>query len=209
MAREEGLAKQHTSDASTLRQLYDDWSSSYDDDLAGWGYEAPVQAVDFLAASVNTDVQILDAGCGTGLVGAALSAKGFHDVVGVDVSSQSLDLAALTGYYRALAEVDLTSRPTSLLDASFSALISVGVMTYMPDVEATCREFCRVVEPSGTIVLTQRTDLFESRNTQAVFDALEADRTWRIVEVTAGRPYLPGHDEYDGIDVHYGVFERQ
>ena len=55
--------------------------------------------------------------------------------------------------------------------------------------------------------ILQRTDLFVARRTQEAFDALEDDGAWRIVEVTGPRPYLPGHDEYQGIDVHYGVFE--
>lgn len=209
MAREEGLAEQFASDSSTIETIYNDWSSTYDDDIEKWGYEAPSVAASLLAARVNTDVQVLDAGCGTGKVGLAMQALGFHDVVGVDLSSSSLDAAAKTGAYRALAEENFTQLPTSLLDNSFSALVCVGVMTYLPDVEAACREFCRVVEPSGTIVLTQRSDLFIDRDTQAAFDRLADDDTWKIIEVTDRRPYLPGHDEYQGIDVHYGVFERQ
>ncbi len=207
MAREEGLAKQFASDAETIRSIYDEWSSSYDVDIDSWGYEAPQVATSFLTSRVPTSGQILDVGCGTGKVGLALNELGYHDVVGVDLSEASLDLAATTGAYRALASEDFTALPTSLADDTFSALVCVGVMTYLADVEAVCREFCRVVEPDGIIVLTQRTDLFVSRDTQAAFDSLAADETWRILEVTEGLPYLPGHDEYQGIDVHYGVFQ--
>ena len=140
------------------------------------------------------------------MVGGALAAVGFHDVVGVDGSSASLDLAAKTGCYRALTEVDLTDLSTDLPEDHFGGLICVGVMTYLPDVEATCREFARIVEPDAPIVITQRTDLFESRSTQAAFDELVADETWTIIEVTEPMPYLPEHPEYQGIDVRYGVF---
>jgi SAM-dependent methyltransferase len=208
MAHEEGLAAQHAGDPSAVKAIYNDWSSTYDNDTTAWGYEAPDIASGLLAALVSTDAQVLDAGCGTGQVGAALAARGFHDVVGIDLSAESLDVAAASSNYRAVTEVDLGSLPTPLLDDSFSALICVGVMTYFPDVESICREFCRIIEPFGTIVLTQRTDLFESRNTQTAFDALEQDQTWKILEVTPERPYLPQHPEYEGIEVRYGVFER-
>jgi len=204
----EGLALQHVSDSNEIRSLYDDWASDYEADIATWGYEAPTVAAGLLQAHAETEAQIIDVGCGTGLVGAALAGAGFHDVVGIDGSSASLDLAAKTGNYRALTEHDLTDLPLSLPEEHFGGLICVGVMTYLPDVAATCREFVRIVEPGAYIVLTQRTDLFDSRNTQEAFDELAADGTWTIIEVTGPMPYLPKHPEYQGIDVRYGVFRR-
>ena len=208
MAREKDLAEQHKSGPDAIRSIYDDWSNSYDEDITSWGYEAPEVAARLLGDRATPEVQILDVGCGTGRVGAALKELGFHDVFGVDLSSPSLDTAAATGAYRAVNEEDFTQLPTSLTDASFSALICVGVLTYLPNVEDVCREFCRVVESRSPIVLTQRTDLFVERNTQFAFDRLVDDGLWEIVDVSPASPYLPGHDEYQGIDVHYCVFER-
>ncbi len=204
----DGLAAQHQSDSSSIRSLYDEWAPGYEADLAKWGYVAPSVAADLLASHASTNAQIIDVGCGIGLVGGALAAVGFHDVVGVDGSSASLDLAAKTGCYRALTEVDLTDLPTDLPEDHFGGLICVGVMTYLPDVEATCREFARIVEPDASLVITQRTDLFESRSTQATFDALADDGTWTVVDVTDPMPYLPEHPGYQGIDVRYGLFRR-
>lgn len=211
-----GLSGLFNHDPSTVRSVYDHWASGYNADLAEWGYTAPQVAVGLLKGHVSTEAQLLDVGCGTGLVGAELAATGFHDVVGIDMSSQSLDIAAASQNYRAVAEHDLTSLPTPLLEQSFGGLLCVGVLAYLPDIEATCREFCRVVEPGGTIVVTERSDLFiergaaESmgRGTSAVFDQLEADGLWSIIEVTPSLSYLPGLDDYAGIGVHYGVFTR-
>ena len=202
----EGLADQHANDSGKIRSLYDEWASSYEADIAQWGYEAPVVAAQLLAKYGSPEAEIIDVGCGTGLVGEALSAAGFHDVVGIDTSSASLDIAATSGFYRALDEHDLTDLPTSLPEDHFGGLICVGVMTYLPDVSATCREFARVVEVGGPIVLTQRTDLWAARQTMEAFDELVEDGTWTMVEVTDPMPYLPDHPEYREIDVRYGVF---
>ncbi len=206
MAEKEGLAAQFASDPSTIRSIYDEWAAGYNEDIADWGYVAPRSAVALLAKHVGPNAQVLDAGCGTGLVGTALNEAGFHDVVGVDLSSDSLDLAAKTGAYRALNEVDFTALPTTLPDDHFGALVCVGVMTYLADVETVCREFARIVESDGVIVVTQRTDLFASRSTEAAYSALVEDGTWDQLELTDPGPYLPGHSEYDGIDVIYAVF---
>ena len=189
-----------------MRSLYDEWATGYEADIAQWGYEAPSVAVDLLKQYAPTEAQIVDVGCGTGLVGAELSSAGYHDVVGIDTSPASLDLAAKTGFYRALDEHDLTDLPTAMPEDHFGGLICVGVMTYLPDVAATCREFARVVEAGAPIVLTQRTDLYEARNTRQAFDELVEDDTWTIAAVTDPMAYLPTHPEYQDIDVRYGVF---
>lgn len=209
MAHEEGLKGQALGDSAGVKTYYDEWTTSYEDDVLSWGYDAPQHAVELLASRLKPEdhPQLLDAGCGTGLVGQALKAKGFHDVVGIDLSPDSLDLAAKTRSYRALAEADFGELPLNLSDGSFGGLLSVGVLSYVANLEEVLREFCRVVHPKGTIVVTERSDLFDERQTGEIFKALEADETWKIITVTEPMPYLPGHAEFVGVEVRYGVFE--
>ena len=66
------------SDPDEARALYDEWAGTYDDDLASdsQGYVAPAVAADAVARASGVDGEILDAGCGTGLVGVALAERG-------------------------------------------------------------------------------------------------------------------------------------
>ena len=64
---------------SSVRGLYDEWSSDYDESLDQWGYEAPEKCANLLEQhafhndqSLRT-LRILDVGSGTGLVAEALS----------------------------------------------------------------------------------------------------------------------------------------
>jgi predicted TPR repeat methyltransferase len=205
----EGLSRQSDSDPESVRKLYDDWASDYDHTLGEWDYEVPRLAVAYLRSLCEAAPKVLDAGCGTGLVGAALKASGYERIVGVDFSGDSLQIAERTGAYEALDEVDLTSLPTSLPADEFDAVVCIGVMSYLPDVEANCREFCRVARPGAPIIFTQRSDLFESRGSRAAFERLSTEGLWVEIEVTVPRPYLPGNPEFDGIGVHYCVFRRQ
>ena len=70
-------------------------------------------------------------------------------------------------------------------------LVCVGVMTYLPDVEAVWREFARVVRPGGLVVVTQREDLWEPRDCQEIIDRLAADGVWTPLDVSGPAPYLP------------------
>ena len=54
-----------------------------------------------------SDVQILDMGCGTGLVGKFLAEKGFKNIHGIDISKKMLEKADIKGAYKKLEEVAL------------------------------------------------------------------------------------------------------
>jgi ubiquinone/menaquinone biosynthesis C-methylase UbiE len=74
---------------------------------------------------------------------------------------------------------------------SADVLVCVGVMTYLPNVEAVWREFARVVRRGGLVVVTQREDLWEPRTCQRVIDLLESEGVWKALDVTGPAPYLP------------------
>ena len=194
-------------DSTDIEHFYDDWAAQYDQNLTDWNYQAPTVAASLLKREVPVDGKILDAGCGTGLSGAALQTAGYQDITGMDLSQDSLDLAAKTGAYRQLSQVNMQELSLPYEPNTFAGLQGVGVLTYVPDTNAIRREFCRVVQPGGLIVFTQRDDLYADRNCEAVFDALEKDQVWTKVSVSEPQPYLPGNEEYsDKINVIYGVF---
>jgi predicted TPR repeat methyltransferase len=195
-----------SADPDEVARRYDDWAASYDGELAEWSYEAPDVAARFIVDHGIVDGVVIDAGCGTGLVGRALRRAGYHgEIEGIDASPQSLAIARQSEEYRSLTVADLQQR-LDLDDDRFDGLLCVGVMTYVPDVEACWREFARVVRPGGVIAVTQRDDLWADRGCQEVIDLLAADGVWSAVEVTGPRPYLPGNAEFgDDIGVRYVV----
>lgn len=180
-----------TSDPREVADRYDQWAKSYDDDLASWSYQAPTVVAEMVVTRHPTAGSVLDVGCGTGLVGRTLRARGFAgQILGLDISQASLDIARQSGGYDSLEPADLQQR-LPLDDDSVDAVVCVGVMTYLPDVEAVWREFARVVRPGGLVVTTQREDLWHPRACQAVVDRLESEGLWTPLEVTGPAPYLP------------------
>jgi methyltransferase-like protein 27 len=180
-----------TSDPREVAGRYDEWAHSYDDDLTSWSYQAPTVVAETVVRRHPAARSALDVGCGTGLVGRALRARGFAGRIhGLDISRTSLAVAQRCEVYDSLDEADLQHR-LPFEDDSVDAVVCVGVMTYLPEVEAVWRELARVARPEGLVVVTQREDLWHSRGCQAVVDRLQGEGVWVPLEVMGPAPYLP------------------
>jgi predicted TPR repeat methyltransferase len=180
-----------TSDPREVADRYDAWAGSYDSDLTSWSYQAPDVVAETVVTRMPAATSALDVGCGTGLVGRALRTRGFDGrLLGRDISHESLDLARRSGAYDSLEQADLQQRLT-LDDDSVDVVVCVGVMTYLPEVEAVWREFARVARPGGLVVATQREDLWDERDCPTVVERLRADGVWTPLDITGPAPYLP------------------
>jgi predicted TPR repeat methyltransferase len=180
-----------SSDPREVAGRYDAWATRYDRDLTSWSYQAPDVVAETVVTRRPDAGSTLDVGCGTGLVGRALRARGFSGrILGLDLSQASLELARTSGVYDELRQADLQQR-LDVEDDSADVVVCVGVMTYLPQVEAVWREFVRVARPGGLVVVTQREDLWPERECQAVVDRIQGDGLWTPLDVTGPAPYLP------------------
>jgi len=182
---------QGATDPGEIADRYDEWAESYDDDLDMWSYQAPAVVAETVVAQQPDAHSVLDVGCGTGLVGKALRARGCAArIVGLDISRTSLQVADRTGAYDTLEPADL-QHPLDVEDNGVDVLVCAGVMTYLPEVEVVWREFARVVRSGGLVVATQREDLWEPRRCQEVIDRLTTDGVWVPLDISGPAPYLP------------------
>jgi predicted TPR repeat methyltransferase len=196
--------QQDPSDPRAVAGRYDAWAQSYDDDLASWSYQAPAVVAETVVTRHAPAGSVLDVGCGTGLVGRALRARGFAGrILGLDISQTSLKIAQQCGAYDALEQADLQQR-LPLEDDSVDAVVCVGVMTYLPEVESVWRELTRVTRPRGIVVATQREDLWHTRDCQTVVDRLQDEAVWTPLDITGPAPYLPqGYGGTPQVDCYY------
>ena len=198
----------NATDPATVARYYDDWASSYDEELSAWDYRSPDEAARLLAGYADPEARVLDAGCGTGLSGHALVAAGFSDIVGIDISVDSLRIAARRGVYREVLQVNLQALPLPFGDDAFDALTCVGVLTYIADIAAILREFCRITRPRGHIVFTSRDDLYRERGLEGLLAEVAQEGGWRALYQSLPSPYLPGRDDFaETIKVIYFVYE--
>ncbi|MGO4120167.1 class I SAM-dependent methyltransferase [Arthrobacter sp. YAF16] len=133
---------------------YDSFAESYsaenESSLLNAYYERP--AMLGLAGEV-AGRRILDAGCGSGPLSAALSAKGAV-VTGFDSSPAMLELARQRlGESADLHLADL-SRPLPFADDSFDDVVASLVLHYLEDWSAPLAELRRVLKPGGRLILS-------------------------------------------------------
>ena len=190
--------------------VYDQWASSYNEDLAKWRYEVPARLANAVLAMEGNGAPaqpILDAGCGTGLIGIALAAGGIETITGIDASTESLTAAGRTGAYHELIEVNLDN-PLPFATATFAAVVCGGVIGYVADAGAVLRELVRVTSPGGSVFFTERSDFWVERGYETTLATL-ARSTTSVVESSEPQPYLPGHPDFGtSIEVIYTTITK-
>jgi len=207
----EGLAAQFDAAPADVAALYDDWVvTRYDADLAAWGYRAPARAAEMMSKLISTSTSaapVLDAGCGSGLVGAELQRRGLFPIIGGDFSAASVETARSQGIYSDVIHLDL-NRPLHFADGAFRAVASIGVFSYLTDSGATIRELLRIVQVGGPVVFTQRTDLWDERHFAQLLRDL-GDEGVCDVAISPPEPYLPLHPEFgSAIGIRYVTLTR-
>ena len=166
--RDDGWLRDGSTEPGEVKDYYDTMAADYDATLSSWNYDAPTHVAGLLFQHGVNVSSIFDAGCGTGLAGAALRSQGFTGTIdGVDLSPSSLEEAERRGVYTSVGIADLQQR-LPFEDAAFDAVVCVGVLTYVPDVDSCWREFCRVTRAGGLVVFTQRDDMWQARDCATV-----------------------------------------
>jgi predicted TPR repeat methyltransferase len=164
-----------------LRERYDTWATEYDADLDALGWQAPRAAAVRCAALLPAGGEVLDAGCGTGLVGAALRSVGVQRIVGFDLSPAMLEQAEATGAYAELHHGSLLE-PLPFAPHRFAAVVSVGVFTCGHVGPEAFARLAGAVAPGGHVTLTFRGDAVDELGYAAEVARLAQEGVWTLVD---------------------------
>lgn len=167
-----------------LADAYATWADSYDDDLQGeMGYKAPVMASRLLRDNLRPDAtRILDAGCGTGLVGVALAELGYRNIDGLDYSTEMLAQAELKGVYTSLAECDLM-QSLDLPQDEYDAVTCVGTFTLGHVGPFAFKELIRVTRMGGYICFTVRDEAWQTDKYLDAILSLVQEGVWEQISI--------------------------
>lgn len=173
-----------------IAALYDGWAATYDDEMAKAGYRHPSIGLALLSRYLPRGAgPILDAGCGTGLLGAWLGIMGLGPVEGLDLSPGMLAHARAKGGYARLHTLAL-GRDLPFADGQFAGVISTGVFTTGHVGAEGLPELIRILRPGGTLVLTVKTTLWDAE----IRAALAAHPDLSLLEQTDPYISMPGEE---------------
>ena len=164
-----------------ILKYYKDWTDNnkYNKDMIEWNYTAPKEAVNVLKKYVlNKNFKILDAGCGTGLVGIELKKFGYLYVEGIDFSQDMLDLVP-KGIYKNLQKVDLNLN-LKFKDNMYDVIVCVGTFTYGHVKAHALNELIRVTKNKGFICFTINEGIYEEYGFDKKIKELTDNKFWNV-----------------------------
>ena len=160
--------------------LYDDWASSYDQELLDNGYVTPERVAAALKACCsNTDANVLDIGCGSGLSGIFLAQQGFSTLYGSDYSAAMLKQAEAKGIYQQLFLVN-DDNAFTLDNISFHVAAAAGVLSPGHAEAAMISDVIERLEPNGLFGFSLNDHSLEDPSYMAAIDTLLKNRQARI-----------------------------
>jgi SAM-dependent methyltransferase len=129
------------------RAYYDDFATGYERERHH-GYHALLDELELgVALPFAEGRDVLEVGCGTGLILARLNAVA-RNAEGVDLSPGMLDKARARGLR--VREASATELPYA--DASFDLVLSFKVLAHVPDLPRALSEMARVCRPGGRVL---------------------------------------------------------
>ena len=178
------------SSTDELMGVYDSWADAYEQELLEeWGYTSPQKAVQLLSDIMTLQgMRVLDAGCGTGLVGALLKKSGAASLTGIDYSPGMLAKAEAKQVYDSLDKMDM-NESLPLPSNSFDATTCIGTFTATHVKPDAVRELVRVTRSGGALIFTVRDDYWQATNFIDLITELHVEKLVFIEQIRL-EPYI-------------------
>jgi predicted TPR repeat methyltransferase len=138
-----------------VEKTFDSFAGSFDSKLAKLLYRAPALVAGMLADSdieASKSLDVLDAGCGTGLCGP-LIAPYARRLVGVDLSTRMLAQARARNVYDELFKVELTAYLRDWPGA-FDVIVSADTLVYFGPLQRVVAASADALRPGGRLIFT-------------------------------------------------------
>lgn len=141
--------------AELIRALFDSMAAIYDQHMVrNLHYQLPKRvAAQILARRTERPLNVLDLGCGTGLLGVCLGKlDGF--VIGVDLAPKMLEQAARHKLYERFHTVDLHDALRATPNALYQVIAALDVFVYAGELGVAVADAYRVLAHAGELVFS-------------------------------------------------------
>ena len=138
-----------------IEKTFDSFAASFDSKLAKLSYRAPQLVTEVLKrsdAAPSQSLDVLDAGCGTGLCGPLLAPYA-RRLVGVDLSERMLAQARERNVYDQLVKRELTAYLDDFPD-TFDVIVSADTLVYFGPLDTVVAAAESALRPRGKLIFT-------------------------------------------------------
>ena len=143
-----------------IAKTFDNFADSFDMVLKRLEYKAPFLVADALKeihAQSGKALNILDAGCGTGLCGPLIKPYAAK-ITGVDLSANMMERAKERECYDELHQAELTAF-IDVYSNDCDVIVSADTLVYFGDLQPVCQAVAKALPPGGHFIFTvERTD---------------------------------------------------
>ena len=164
-----------------IKFVYEKWAQNYDSDNDNLlGTVSQPQCVKLVAKELeDKNAEMIDIGCGTGLVGEHLKAFGFKNFDGIDISEKMLELAKDRGYRKLL--LGSLNNKLPINDNIYDVTFCVGVFTHGHVRSGRVSELIRITKPGGLICFTVNEGVFEEYGFKNTIVKYEKKKNWEVL----------------------------
>ena len=155
------------SDETNKKEIYNVWCHNYDKYVSEKKYVGPREIVKKLQSMIldfkvrENKIQVLDFGCGTGLVGQEIVNQGLDcEVDGIDISLGMVEKAREKNCYRDLWEWNISEEK---IDRSYDIIVSCGVFLEGHAPISLLLDLIEQVRREGFVLFTIRKSYLESK----------------------------------------------
>ncbi len=138
-----------------VQEVFDDMADRFESHLAKLDYRAPAllgEALANMLSSPTGTLDILDAGCGTGLCAPLLKPYA-KCLIGVDLSARMLVLAEARKEYDELIQAELAAFVGSR-DEAFDCIVSADTLCYFGELAPVFRSAAKALRTGGLLAFT-------------------------------------------------------
>ena len=164
-----------------IKFVYEEWAQNYDSDNDHLlGTVSQPQCVKLVAKELeDKNAEMIDIGCGTGLVGEHLKAFGFKNFDGIDISEKMLEIAKTRGYRKLL--LGSLNKDLPIYNNTYDVTFCVGVFTHGHVKSDRVSELLRITKPGGLICFTVNEGVYEEYGFKNTIYQYEKEKKWDVL----------------------------
>ena len=132
-------------------ELNESWYSAYDHPIALLRAENAVRnpwIAEEIKSHFQRSINLLDVGCGAGLLANALAKKGHH-VTGIDLSERSLEIGKTHDSTSQVRYLKADAYALPFAESSFEVVCAMDILEHVDNPQLLINEASRVLKPGG------------------------------------------------------------